>query len=1051
MQQASDGIQSFVDALGGRWRAIADARRALEAVVVPWIAADGSGAPLVPLKKSRRREVYAATAAGLPPLLLKRYPPRAGLLGRGRDRLGTRAAAEFKTSRRIESLGLLTPRALGCVEPAASAGARPSWFVGVRMIGARPLGTWLEERFRPGDGAANKLKIARRALDLLDRLHQAGIWHRDFHGGNLLLHEGEGPAAALYLIDLHSAIDLTALPARLRARDAAVFLHSLRYAFAEPEVEALVADAPRWRLEPAALRSALERRRETQARSRGARAFVESSRFAQARLGERRVSHDRSLELPAIETLLAGHEAALVRVGRRSRISRQTMLGGGGEPTGGGDVIVKEFLGRLAGRKARAAFGNGVAAQARDLPVAAPLACVIGPTGEPAFALARAVEGATPLHLLAQRVARTDGERALAAGVAQRLLELLVALVKRRFVHPDLSPKNLLVRGNEPVGAGAAGAGAGKEGPAVDVVLVDLDAARPGASWTRRRLLRALAQLGDVPAHAFSKTQRLRFLDALRERLGLSVGRGPLARATARLLEKRRKLPPQGAPRHELAEPRTLHFFGNWKWTGPAEPAVALAAALKPHARLLLGRCPFADLGQPVAEKAAARGVPHELLESLRKHWNPLFTGSAAAEALPIARSHAPAAIHVHLDGDHAVALALASALPQRPGLVRHVHAAGPHPLRTRRLLRQAELLVAPTIGLARALERELAMPDHGIAVLETSVDLDRFQFTEERRARGRTRLGLAADDVAFGIVARIQPHRRFELLFDAWAKLREQAGGGATRLPKLPKLVVLGRGTLEEELAHAPVKRLGLESLVLLPGYQQGEAYVEALAACDAGIFLVPGSDVSCRAVREWMAMGRAVVATRRAPLPELIDDGIDGALVDEDAVALAAVVRELADPAKLARAGAQAAGKARRRFDPRWLRSSAMALDRMAALAVAGTAASFRGAAKVVAAVRPGRLDALLRLVQDEGGEPESVLAFDPARSRDAVLDLFALLHAARPRQLLLEPHAELDATIADELARLALQVRLVVPIGKTAAARAHPLARFVGVVEA
>src|SRR5688572_18139919 len=314
MQEAADGIQRFVDARGGRWRALGDAREFLESVVAPWLESAAAGAPDVPLKalkRSKRREVYEVRSAGLPPLLLKRYPPRRGLLGRGRDRISTRAAAELQMARKLAERGLATPRALGCREPPGSARREPSWFVSQFLIGASTLGSWLEARFVPDDRAPAKLALARRALDELARLHAAGIWHRDFHGGNLLLHEGEGPAARLYFIDLHAAIDLglPLVPALLRERDAADLLHSLRLAFSAGEIATLAEDSERWRLDRARLAAALAAKREGQARSRGARAFVESSRFAQARLetGERiwNVSHDRSLELGEIGAALA--------------------------------------------------------------------------------------------------------------------------------------------------------------------------------------------------------------------------------------------------------------------------------------------------------------------------------------------------------------------------------------------------------------------------------------------------------------------------------------------------------------------------------------------------------------------------------------------------------------------------------------------------------------------------------------------------------------------------------------------------------------------------
>jgi glycosyltransferase involved in cell wall biosynthesis len=45
----------------------------------------------------------------------------------------------------------------------------------------------------------------------------------------------------------------------------------------------------------------------------------------------------------------------------------------------------------------------------------------------------------------------------------------------------------------------------------------------------------------------------------------------------------------------------------------------------------------------------------------------------------------------------------------------------------------------------------------------------------------------------------------------------------------------------------------------------------------------LVPGSDGSCRAVREALACGKPVIATRKGILPELIRDGETGLLIEE------------------------------------------------------------------------------------------------------------------------------------------------------------------------
>ena len=1023
---AGDGFESFVDGHGRRWRVARDYARPLVRALAPWIEAGSAPDPLaatvVALKRSSRRDVFAAAPADAPPLVLKRYPARDGLLGRARDRFATRALAEFRRSQQLLAGGLAVPRPLALVEPPSGAGGEPAWFASQRIVGALPLGGYLEERHRPGDGAPAKFVLVRRALDLLRRVHDLGIWHRDYHGGNLLLREAEGPAGVLYLIDLHAAFDLGTVPAPLRARDVGDLLHSLRYSCDEEEVAALAAESSRLDLEPARVLAALRARRRTHARSRALRAFVTSSRFAQASLGERRVSHDRSLALAAIGDLIERHAkacategAGVLRIGPRSRLSAL-------ELDGGRRVVVKEFIGSGARRRARAAFRNTVAARVRDLPAALPLAFVRSGRDEPAFFLAEEVAGAVPLHLAALRpeaLARDANSRAAVGAVAHALAELMTRLIGSRFVHRDLSPKNLLLV-ERPGGPPA-------------VVLVDLDGARPGRAWSRRRLLKGLAQLGDVPEAVFSRSDRLRWLTGLCERVervaGGGLEAGPLLRATGPLLARRRKVAAGGTAQLGAAPIRTIHLFGNWKWTGPADPAVALAAALAPEATLLLGACPHPDLGQPVAERAALRGVPHELLESLQKHWNPLRTARAAAEVARRVEALRPALIHVHLDADHAAAARAATMAAGRVAIVRSVHEPGPHRPRSRRLFtRAAELLLAPSHGLAGELERELGLPNGAVGVLETSVALDRFRPDAAKRARGRARLRLDDRDVVFGIVARIQTHRRWELLFEAWAGL----AAALENVERPPKLVVLGRGTKQEELAREPVERLGLQSLVLLPGYQEGEAYVEALAACDAAIFLVPGSDVSCRAVREWMAAGRGVVATRRPPLPEIVTDGVDGLLVDETPHALAAAVREFLEPERRAAAGERALATARRRFDPSRFATHARAFDRLALLALPGAAARWRAPASVVAAVVPGELGARLDRLGGQGIAADEIVALDPRRSRDGVLDLFALLAATGATRLVAGARDDwLDATVASELARRRIEVVRGAPV--------------------
>jgi glycosyltransferase involved in cell wall biosynthesis len=175
-----------------------------------------------------------------------------------------------------------------------------------------------------------------------------------------------------------------------------------------------------------------------------------------------------------------------------------------------------------------------------------------------------------------------------------------------------------------------------------------------------------------------------------------------------------------------------------------------------------------------------------------------------------------------------------------------------------------------------------------------------------------RRDLGFSPDDFVAGIVARVQPQRRFDLLLDA----AEEVARGCPRF----RLLIIGRGSKLERTAREPARRRGLlDRTVFFPGYFQGEAFPAVLRALDLKIFLVPGTDGTARAVREALACGLPVVTTRRGILPELVRDGETGLNVDESAPAIAKAVLELwRDPARRRRMGEAARRDACERFDP-------------------------------------------------------------------------------------------------------------------------------------
>lgn len=353
-----------------------------------------------------------------------------------------------------------------------------------------------------------------------------------------------------------------------------------------------------------------------------------------------------------------------------------------------------------------------------------------------------------------------------------------------------------------------------------------------------------------------------------------------------------------------------LHLFSNYKWTGPAEPAHALAAGLAEQGVGVVFRSSGYTKGNVrnhVAERGAARGLAPVTDLDLSKHRKPWRDWRDARRLRALLAAERFDLVHCHLANDTRIALAAlrGGSLP----LVRSVYETEPEriPRFDLAALPQARRLFV----FSRSVERALAargIPGERLVALEATVDLARFRpgdGTAKRRA-----LGFEPGDFVAGIVARVQPQRRFDLLLDA-------AERAARDLPRL-RLVVIGRGSKLEATAREPARRRGLlDRVVFFPGYFEGADYVDVLRALDVKLFLVPGTDGTARAVREALACGLPVLTTRRGVLPELVHDGVSGRVLDETPEAFAAALIALArEPEARRRMGEAARKDAEARF---------------------------------------------------------------------------------------------------------------------------------------
>jgi len=315
---------------------------------------------------------------------------------------------------------------------------------------------------------------------------------------------------------------------------------------------------------------------------------------------------------------------------------------------------------------------------------------------------------------------------------------------------------------------------------------------------------------------------------------------------------------------------RILHLYSNHKWTGPADHALNLVSWLVENSRVeaffACGR--RKDAKNQLRDKAHQRKVP--LLSGLflnkHLHWK-IIPDSLALKAT-VARCRIDM-IHSHQDND--ALTAVLAGFGNR--LIRTVYDGEPGPLNFRQrfcLHKTAKIMTASLKVQADLLKR---FPEKEIEHVNIPVDLKTF-CPSPKSDRLCREFGITTDTPVAGIVARVQKHKNFAMLLTAIEKVVKE-------IPDFTLLIV-GRGTHIDSLARQPARLRGLDQNVIFTGYRQDD-YRDVLNLFDHKIFLVPGSDGSCRAVREALACGKPVIASKKGILPELIKDGETGILIDD------------------------------------------------------------------------------------------------------------------------------------------------------------------------
>ncbi len=448
------------------------------------------------------RTVYEATAGGAT-FLLKHYHS-AGLVNALKYTiLPTRASTEWKVMQRFNELGIPTARPIIFGEKRRLGFLADSFFAASFIDDSKSYGPFTLKLMRQGLwNETIKTVLFSKLARLTAQLHEASVFHADFHLGNVLVSNQKSPSPDLHVIDLHTVY----FPRRLKRRQillnlarvaesirqlgadqVPIFLDmylDLRPGFA-PSTKDLAAEVGR-------LVAALDRRK---IKSRTRRCLLRSSRFTPARRGRFKMNLRRTVTPQEVIDIISAHDSVapsgdsrLIPPSNKNKVTalKATISSG---PT---KFCVKEYRPRSIVRRllplaseAKRSWIAGLGLEVRQTPTPETVAWVRGQGRE--FIITRFIEGAFKLHDYAlrarmelpieERLAFVDALTADVAGFIRHIHETGVC-------HHDLCEQNILVAG---------------KGPRRTLYLIDLDTVTFRRRLSYGRIVKNLVQLGHLP------------------------------------------------------------------------------------------------------------------------------------------------------------------------------------------------------------------------------------------------------------------------------------------------------------------------------------------------------------------------------------------------------------------------------------------------------------------------------------------------------------------------------------------------------------------------
>lgn len=232
---------------------------------------------------------------------------------------------------------------------------------------------------------------------------------------------------------------------------------------------------------------------------------------------------------------------------------------------------------------------------------------------------------------------------------------------------------------------------------------------------------------------------------------------------------------------------------------------------------------------------------------------------------------------------------ALSAFLLRNVKLIHTEHSIVEGPPRRYWLEKALSLMTDHTIAVSESVKNGMVVKAlinrNNITVIDNGIDTERYRPDEKKRKEARKALNIKPNEIAIGIVARLELVKNHALLIDAF----EIVHSGNENV----KLIIVGDGSIRTELEKR-ARALSANEKILFLGERKDIGYV--MNALD--IFVLSSlSEGMSLTLLEAMSSGLATVATAVGGNVSTIKDGETGVLVkSEDIQEMATTIEKLA-----------------------------------------------------------------------------------------------------------------------------------------------------------